>query len=302
MTSWLKTVLLLNTVVYCFFFSFSRSQKMLSAVSCKSSMKNKKERERHNHQNLWQFRSLHALFLCVAGLRGENQTSMKTSTGQHICNQRDVWVLDLSISVSTSPAMYTMSLPILTCSYCMRKVGLWNFHQMEGTMGDGDASANTEGPATPTSAPASAAINEGQGEHSTSATATPTTPPCRMKLRSQDSTRAEQASLKTLMSKQLKRDVYATDTVARRMYIEMMRVFVTGWGNLLSGGFACQKQRLPKSQWRASESANQRQEDSNSRPSTRGQFCSWRRFPTASPSKTTLSPITWWPCKNLYCH
>ncbi|XP_075886299.1 zinc finger C3HC-type protein 1 [Nelusetta ayraudi] len=94
---------------------------------------------------------------------------------------------------AASPAMHTMSLPILTCSYCMRKVGLWNFHQMEGTMDDGDASANTEGPTTPTSTPASAAINEGQGEQSTFATLTPTTPPCRMKLRSQDSTRAEQA-------------------------------------------------------------------------------------------------------------
>lgn len=73
-------------------------------------------------------------------------------------------------------------------------------------MGDGDASANTEGPTTPTSTPASAAINEGQGEHSAFATLTPTTPPCRMKLRSQDSTRAEQASLKTMKSKQLKKD------------------------------------------------------------------------------------------------
>lgn len=91
-------------------------------------------------------------------------------------------------------------------------------------MGEGDASANTEGPATPTSAPASAAINEGQGEHSTSATPTPTTPPCRMKLRSQDSTRAEQASLKTLMSRQLKRDG------CHRYRIEMVRsfFFVTG--------------------------------------------------------------------------
>lgn len=135
--------------------------------------------------------------------------------------------------------MYTMSLPILTCSYCMRKVGLWNFYQMEGTLGDGDASANTEGPASPTSAPPSAAITEGQGEQSTSATPTPTTPPCRMKLRSQDSTRAEQVSFKTSMSEQLKSDGWT-----QMLY----KCFVTGRGNVLSSGFAGQKQRLPKSQ------------------------------------------------------
>lgn len=155
-------------------------------------MKNKKKREQHNRQNLWQFRSLHALFLSAAGLRGEIQASVSTLLHPVRC-LTDFWISPSLIS--TSPAMHTMSLPILTCSYCMRKVGLWNFHQMEGTLGEGDASANTEGPATPTSAPPSAAFIEGQGEHSTSATPTPTTPPCRMKLRSQDSTRAEQASL-----------------------------------------------------------------------------------------------------------
>ncbi|KAI3366398.1 hypothetical protein L3Q82_000553 [Scortum barcoo] len=51
---------------------------------------------------------------------------------------------------AASPALHAMNLPILTCSYCMRKVGLWNFHQMEGTGSDGDASSPTgEGTSSP---------------------------------------------------------------------------------------------------------------------------------------------------------
>lgn len=99
-----------------------------------------------------------------------------------------------------------MSLPILTCSYCMRKVGLWNFHQMEGTAADVDTSPNTEGPSTPTNAPASVAMHEGPGEQTASGTSTPATTPCRMKLRSQDSTRTEQASLKNMKADMLKKD------------------------------------------------------------------------------------------------
>ncbi len=96
-----------------------------------------------------------------------------------------------------------MNLPILTCSYCMRKVGLWNFHQMEGTGGDGDASPNTVGASAQATVPASAATHEGQGDQPASASTTPATTPCRMKLRSQDSTRSEQASLKRMKVDQL---------------------------------------------------------------------------------------------------
>lgn len=91
-----------------------------------------------------------------------------------------------------------MNLPILTCSYCMRKVGLWNFHQMEGTGGDGDASPSTVGPSIQATGPASVAPHEGQGDQPASAASTPATTPCRMKLRSQDSTRSDQASFKKM--------------------------------------------------------------------------------------------------------
>lgn len=96
-----------------------------------------------------------------------------------------------------SPTLHAMNLPILTCSYCMRKVGLWNFHQMEVTGGDGDASLNTVGPSPQAAAPASAATQEGPGDQPASASSTPTTP-CRMKLRSQDSTRSDQACFKQM--------------------------------------------------------------------------------------------------------
>ncbi|XP_042367226.1 nuclear-interacting partner of ALK [Plectropomus leopardus] len=92
---------------------------------------------------------------------------------------------------AASPALHAINLPILTCSYCMRKVGLWNFHQMEGTGGDGDVSPNPAGTPAQTTAPASAATHEGQGDQPASASSTPATP-CRMKLRSQDSTRSDQ--------------------------------------------------------------------------------------------------------------
>ncbi|XP_073336698.1 zinc finger C3HC-type protein 1 [Pagrus major] len=90
---------------------------------------------------------------------------------------------------AASPALHAMNLPILTCSYCMRKVGLWNFHQMEGT--GGDSEPNTVGQSAQATGPALAATHEGQGDQPASASPTPTTP-CRMKLRSQDSTRTDQ--------------------------------------------------------------------------------------------------------------
>ncbi|CAL8318399.1 unnamed protein product [Lota lota] len=103
---------------------------------------------------------------------------------------------------AASPALKAMSLPILTCSFCMRKVGLWNFHQMEGTVTEDEAFNSSPSPTT-TQAPGhlvvvgAAVAQEGQGDHSVSSptptsTSTPTTP-SRMKLRSQDTTRSDQA-------------------------------------------------------------------------------------------------------------
>ncbi|XP_068611368.1 zinc finger C3HC-type protein 1 [Brachionichthys hirsutus] len=99
---------------------------------------------------------------------------------------------------AASPALRAMNLPILTCSYCMRKVGLWNFHQMDGIGGDGDGDASSISvrPSTPTVGPASAATPDFSGDQPASASSapssTPATTPCRMKLRSQDSTRSDQ--------------------------------------------------------------------------------------------------------------
>uniref|UniRef100_A0A3B3ZHZ6 Uncharacterized protein n=1 Tax=Periophthalmus magnuspinnatus TaxID=409849 RepID=A0A3B3ZHZ6_9GOBI len=95
-----------------------------------------------------------------------------------------------------APSQCTMNLPILTCAYCKRKVGLWNFHQMEEAAGDVENvpnSVSTSGPGTTSPAPVP---HEGQGDGPFPAT-TPTTPttPCRMKLRSQDTTRLDQDDL-----------------------------------------------------------------------------------------------------------
>ncbi|CAJ1054862.1 nuclear-interacting partner of ALK [Xyrichtys novacula] len=95
---------------------------------------------------------------------------------------------------AASPSLKAMNLPILTCSYCMRKVGLWNFYQMEGlgAGGDDNGANNTGGPSAQTAVAASAATHEGAAEQPTSASSTPVTTPCRMKLRSQDTTRSDQ--------------------------------------------------------------------------------------------------------------
>ncbi|KAF3705120.1 Nuclear-interacting partner of ALK Nuclear-interacting partner of anaplastic lymphoma kinase [Channa argus] len=91
-----------------------------------------------------------------------------------------------------SPTLHAMNLPILTCSYCMRKVGLWNFHQMDGMGGEGESLPNIVGQSAQSTGSASAVTHEGQGDHSLSPSPTPATTPCRMKLRSQDSTRTDQ--------------------------------------------------------------------------------------------------------------
>ncbi|KAM9771756.1 nuclear-interacting partner of ALK isoform X2 [Syngnathus typhle] len=85
------------------------------------------------------------------------------------------------------PGVDITMLPILNCSYCMRKVGLWNFYQMEGTGDDGDA--GTDATAAPA---ASTPAQESQGERSTPPLPTTPSTPSRMKLRSQDSCRTDQ--------------------------------------------------------------------------------------------------------------
>ncbi|XP_038145331.1 nuclear-interacting partner of ALK isoform X1 [Cyprinodon tularosa] len=89
-----------------------------------------------------------------------------------------------------NPSLHSMSLPTLSCSYCMRKVGLWNFHQIEGAAGDTETPPNSAGPSGSTAGHAPAAT-DGDVFGSASPAPTPTTP-CRMKLRSQDSTRTDQ--------------------------------------------------------------------------------------------------------------
>lgn len=69
----------------------------------------------------------------------------------------------------------------------MRKVGLWNFYEMEGTE-DGDASA-------PASGSVSSATPEAQDDQAASASSAPSATPRRMKLRSQDTIHPDQASI-----------------------------------------------------------------------------------------------------------
>ncbi|XP_015208064.1 zinc finger C3HC-type protein 1 [Lepisosteus oculatus] len=79
---------------------------------------------------------------------------------------------------AASPALDSLHLPVLACSYCMRKVGLWGFQQIEGVACEGDSSLSM------TSTPVSS--HDGRGDR-----LTPTsTSPCRMVLRSQDATRS----------------------------------------------------------------------------------------------------------------
>lgn len=61
---------------------------------------------------------------------------------------------------------------------------------MEGTGGEGEAAPHTVSPSVQVVGPVSAAPQEEPGENS--AFSTPASTPCRMKLRSQDSTRLDQ--------------------------------------------------------------------------------------------------------------
>ena len=105
----------------------------------------------------------------------------------------------------SSPAQLAMNLPILTCTYCMRKVGMWNFHQMENTGGsEGDAPSIASSPPT-TPRPGQEGAGEGLTHTSTStptpnlSSPSPSPTLSRMKLRSQDSSRSESVSLTSLL-------------------------------------------------------------------------------------------------------
>lgn len=146
-----------------------------------------------------------------------------------------------------------MNLPILTCSYCMRKVGLWNFHQIEETGGDGDALPNTVSTSAQETVSASAGTQEVQGDFSVSPTTATT--PSRMKLRSQDSTRSDQAS------KNYKKGCISGFYFTAICLIFTSRMCITGRLQFFPSDFACPKQRFNQSQRRAAKS--QRKETCN---------------------------------------
>ncbi|NWI56406.1 NIPA protein, partial [Calyptomena viridis] len=45
----------------------------------------------------------------------------------------------------------SLNLPVITCSRCMRKVGLWGFHQLESAAPEPDSCGSTPAPSVPTS-------------------------------------------------------------------------------------------------------------------------------------------------------
>ena len=158
----------------------------------------------------WQSRWRPVLFLSVAGPLGEyilavvTFFSLDSCETLRSCTQNPVFLTTHLSLYLPSPALEAMSLPILTCSFCMRKVGLWNFHQMEGTVTEDETFYSSPSPTpTPTHAPGqvlgAAVAQEGPGDQSVASptpTSTPTTvtvtTPRRMGLRSQDTTRSDQ--------------------------------------------------------------------------------------------------------------
>ncbi|XP_063073388.1 nuclear-interacting partner of ALK [Engraulis encrasicolus] len=92
---------------------------------------------------------------------------------------------------AASSAQLSMNLPILTCSYCMRKVGLWNFLQMEN-VSVGDRDSPRVGPSPPTTPRPGQEGGTGDGRTTpTFSSPSPSPTLSRMKLRSQDSSRSE---------------------------------------------------------------------------------------------------------------
>ncbi|XP_066525335.1 nuclear-interacting partner of ALK [Hoplias malabaricus] len=97
-----------------------------------------------------------------------------------------------------SPGQYELNLPTLNCALCMRKVGLWNFHQLEGGLGDGDNFSYSQ---------FSTLFPEGRiGDRLTSTSSSQSTTACRMKLRSQDNTRIEQSESTSSLPRTRSRD------------------------------------------------------------------------------------------------
>lgn len=120
----------------------------------------------------------------------QQQKLGRTPTSETLAVQVAACIVSLC-GWAASPALHAMSLPILTCSYCMRKVGLWNFHQMEGTVGGMDNSIlNTP---TRVRSPTPTPTQDGRGDRltPTSPSPSPSPTPSRMKLRSQDTTRSQ---------------------------------------------------------------------------------------------------------------
>ncbi|CAF97229.1 unnamed protein product, partial [Tetraodon nigroviridis] len=139
----------------------------------------------HLKSMVWQSR-IAPIFILLQLIEDEQKRKGETPCAEPLAVQVAACIVALC-GWAASPGHQNMSLPILTCSYCMRKVGLWNFYQMEGT-GDGDASA-------PASGPVSSATPEVQDDQAASASSTPSTTPRRMKLRSQDTIHPDQASI-----------------------------------------------------------------------------------------------------------
>ncbi|XP_036432969.1 nuclear-interacting partner of ALK [Colossoma macropomum] len=91
-----------------------------------------------------------------------------------------------------------VTLPILSCTFCMRKVGLWNFDQLEGVPGDGDNCSYSQ---------LSTAFPEARvGDRLTPTSPSQSPTPCRMKLRSQDNTRTEQSESTSSLPRTRSRD------------------------------------------------------------------------------------------------
>lgn len=97
-----------------------------------------------------------------------------------------------------SSGPFTVNLPMLNCTFCMRKVGLWNFQQLEAAASVGDNSSYSQ---------LTTLFPEGRvGERSTTTSPPQSPTPCRMKLRSQDNSRTEQSENTSAVTRTRSRD------------------------------------------------------------------------------------------------
>ncbi|KAG9280524.1 nuclear-interacting partner of ALK isoform X1 [Astyanax mexicanus] len=91
-----------------------------------------------------------------------------------------------------------VNLPMLNCTFCMRKVGLWNFQQLEAASSVGDNSSYSQ---------CTTLFPEGRVGERPTTTSPPQSPtPCRMKLRSQDNSRTEQSENTSSLPRTRSRD------------------------------------------------------------------------------------------------